>query len=136
MPLYEGNYRKLAELVPDLSGVEQAIILGKREKITVHLQVTERFKYTSTLTLTCHAIDAHRHVSNPCLKIRLYHDAKVAEVLSFQGHSRIEAIYPYPNPQMYHRDEKRQVNRFLGELLNYCLFKGYLVSIEQARTAV
>ncbi len=136
MPLYEANYRKLAELVPDFDGIDHAIILGKQDDLSLHLQIIERFKYTSTIMLSCCSVAENTHVSDPFLKIRVYHDARVAEVLGFQGHVRIQPFYPYPNPKMYQRDEKRQINRFLGELLDYCLLKGYLVNIESVKTAV
>jgi uncharacterized protein YqiB (DUF1249 family) len=52
--------------------------------------------------------------------VRLYHDARVAEVLGFQGQGRFKPHYDYPNEQMYLPDEKRQVNLMLRDVLNYC----------------
>jgi uncharacterized protein len=60
----------------------------------------------------------------PRLKVRLYHDAKAAEVIEFQHARRFAAVYPYPNPEMRQPDEKAQVNRFLGEYLSMCLACG------------
>jgi len=52
------------------------------------------------------------------MKVRIYHDAQLAEVISYQGHSRILSKYPYPNQKMFHRDEKRQANYLLNDWLD------------------
>lgn len=59
--------------------------------------------------------------------VRLYHDATVAEVVSWEGHRRFRARHDYPNPRMYHSDEKAQLNRFLGELLELSLTQGRIL---------
>ncbi|MCL1074805.1 DUF1249 domain-containing protein [Shewanella dokdonensis] len=53
----------------------------------------------------------------PQVTVRVYHDAKLAEVLSSQQISRLQPVYDYPNLHMHHRNEKYQVNAFLEELL-------------------
>ena len=58
------------------------------------------------------------------LDIRLYHDAQLAEVVSSKGCRQFAARHDYPNQQMYQRDEKAQINQFLGELISFCLVKG------------
>ena len=56
--------------------------------------------------------------------IRVYHDAKTAEVTSYQNHKYFKAVYPLPNPYMYQCDEKEQLNLFLAEWLNLCINEG------------
>lgn len=60
-------------------------------------------------------------------EVRLYHDASVAEVIAWEGNRRFKARHDYPNPRMYHSDEKAQLNRFLGELLEFCLTQGRIL---------
>ncbi|MGH1439323.1 MAG: DUF1249 domain-containing protein [Cellvibrionaceae bacterium] len=60
-------------------------------------------------------------------EVRLYHDASVAEVIAWEGNRRFKARHEYPNPRMYHSDEKAQLNRFLGELLELCLTQGRIL---------
>lgn len=134
MPLYEANYRKFMELVPEIDDIDQVIVSGK-DQFSMHLRVIERARYTTTLMVTLAPLVDTQHLPNPFLKVRIYHDARVAEVISFQGHSRIMPLYPYPNPHMYHRDEKRQINRFLGEVLDYCLINGCLFPIDAKASA-
>jgi uncharacterized protein YqiB (DUF1249 family) len=51
----------------------------------------------------------------------------MAEVVSWNGHWNTRSRYPYPNRKMYQRDEKFQLNRFLGEWLAQCLSHGRVV---------
>ncbi|MBT8146491.1 MAG: DUF1249 domain-containing protein, partial [Gammaproteobacteria bacterium] len=60
----------------------------------------------------------------PTMQVRVYHDACTAEVMSYQNHRNFQPHYSQPNPLMYQRDEKIQVNRFLGEWLTHCLRAG------------
>jgi len=96
---------------------------AKGETVTVELTVLETFKYTHTLkmiqkpTLT-------KWMKSPIMIVRVYHDASTAEVISSQGHKNFQPRYPLLNPKMYHTDEKKQVNLFLGEWLSLCLSEG------------
>jgi uncharacterized protein YqiB (DUF1249 family) len=58
------------------------------------------------------------------MKVRIYHDARVAEVLACQGIHSFQPFYPYPNPKMLQPYEKRRVNYFLGEWLSHCSVMG------------
>jgi len=64
------------------------------------------------------------HFSSPEMIIRVYHDAKTAEVTSYQNHKYFKAVYPVPNPYMYQCDEKEQLNLFLADWLNLCINEG------------
>lgn len=61
------------------------------------------------------------------IQVRLYHDATVAEVIGWEGQRKFEARNDYPNKKMYQTDEKAQLNRFLGELLERCLTDGRIL---------
>jgi uncharacterized protein YqiB (DUF1249 family) len=94
------------------------------DEVRVRISVLEVFPYTSTL-----AINQLTRVS-PCIDppgilVRVYHDATTAEAVAYQGHKAFLAKYAIPNPTMYHQDEKRQINEFLGEWLSLCLQAGY-----------
>jgi uncharacterized protein YqiB (DUF1249 family) len=57
----------------------------------------------------------------PVVKVRLYHDAKMAEVISAQNIGSLQPSYRYPNIKMYQKNEKEMVNIFLAEWLQFCL---------------
>jgi uncharacterized protein len=90
------------------------------------LCITERSPYTTTLELSRTAVgDSSGWLAMPKLTLRMYHDAKLAEVLAWEGHKRLRPRYEYPNQSMYQSDEKYQLNRFLGEWLALCLDHGH-----------
>ena len=58
------------------------------------------------------------------LTVRLYNDAKVAEIVHHDYHQRIKPSYGYPNPKMHQKDEKYQLNAFLYDWLVACVERG------------
>ena len=61
---------------------------------------------------------------HPKMTIRLYHDARMAEVISNQDIRQVKPRYDYPNVKMHLPDEKQQINQFLKEWLQLCLKLG------------
>ncbi|CSB80969.1 dehydrogenase [Vibrio cholerae] len=90
--------------------------------MTYQLQVLEVTKYT-TLLEVCQSDDLSVFPL-PTMSVRLYHDARVAEVCSSEQLGRVQARYDYPNENMVQPDEKAQLNRFLGDWLTFCLKHG------------
>ncbi|MDX1490894.1 MAG: DUF1249 domain-containing protein [Pseudohongiellaceae bacterium] len=90
----------------------------------IRISVVEVFRYTSTL-LVEQVNTVHSLLPAPKVLVRLYHDARTAEAIEYQGRRALLARYAIPNEKMYHQDEKRQINGFLGEWLNLCLAAGF-----------
>ena len=120
----DDNYRRLTRLMPDLRQTDRREfrMFPQGAALVVSFEVTYRSRYTTVLTLDLPA--NVRSIGGMRIKIRVYHDARTAEVIEFQGQRRFKAVYDYPNPQMRQPDEKVQVNRFLSEFLNACLRHG------------
>ncbi len=114
------NYLRLLRLLPAFDTDHHAFGVG----LDGHMQVaiTERSPYTTTLDISQAAQPLTALA--PRLTVRVYHDARLAEVVAFANRRRIEPRYEYPNPAMYQPDEKAQWNRFLGEWLSHCLQHG------------
>ena len=120
--VHETNYAKLLHVIPVLKYLPRdAQLAVKAGAQSIELGVLERTRYTTAINLSLHQIHGTPWLPQQRLIVRLYHDAQVAEVTSFQNHQRFDPAYDYPNPRMYHRDEKQQLNRFLGEWLDYCI---------------
>jgi uncharacterized protein len=128
----EANYVRIMQLLPDMScidvrefGIELVGSMSGRFKI----RVTERCKYTTMLDVSqLPSIDNEgTHPLNPCFSLRVYHDARMAEVVAYNRHRHLRSSYDYPNNNMYQRDEKAQLNSFLGEWLSHCLKHGYVL---------
>ncbi len=137
MAVCDANFLRLMKLFPAMreeNQVEFSVSPGDTA-VRVRLQVLERGPFTTVLGLL-HLADGEdeglgegrraggqegRNTVEPTFKIRVYHDARSAEVFEFQRQTRFSAVYDYPNPRMRQRDEKAQVNLFLGEVLAHCL---------------
>ena len=138
MAVCDANYIRLLKLLGNTRSLNKRVValphlgnISRREQVCVSLEVLEDFKYTSTIVIkqllkspgnpgNVSAIP----YSSPEMVVRTYHDAKTAEVISYQNHKHFKAIYPVPNQFMYQSDEKEQLNLFLAEWLNLCINEG------------
>ena len=108
------NYARVIKLFPDHAQADHRDLLlcFGEEVVNVRMSVLERSRYTSVILLNQEA-----SFMAPSNSIRI-------RVIEIQNQRRFEAIYDYPNPKMRQRDEKKQINRFLGEFLGFCLTFG------------
>lgn len=91
----------------------------------VTLKILERCPYTTMMTVKVTNEEDKPWVRWPTLEVRIYHDIKSAEVVSFERHRNFKFRYHTPNQQMYQPDEKSQINRYFGELLTFCYEHGH-----------
>lgn len=122
----DANYLRFLQLLPGLRDMDQwifGVVTPREEMSRVCLRVIERSRYTTTVTLE-QEFEYPSWLPNPLITVRLYHDARMAEVMTYQRSARIRQSYDYPNRSMFQRDEKAQVNILLGEWLENCLAAG------------
>ena len=120
--LYEANYAKLLRVIPCIKSLTtKAQILSATNNHKIEITTLEKTKYTTAISVSLTQNVNHQWLPNMCMVIRTYHDARVAEVINFQNHTRILPRYTYPNLKMYQKNEKRQINQFFCDWLNYCL---------------
>ena len=119
------NYLRLLKLFPSLRDDVDCVIGVDINglQLNVTLDVVERSPYTTLARLTQEPSPPWSN--KPSMTIRLYHDARSAEVVEYQGKRHFRAVYDYPNDDMRLPDEKAQINRFLGEYLALCLRHGH-----------
>ncbi|OLU24525.1 cytoplasmic protein [Pseudomonas sp. PA15(2017)] len=123
----EANYARLMRLLPGMREAQGArrvaLSQGERQLGVLALEVVESCPYTSTVQVRQeHSLP---WLPVPQLEVRVYHDARMAEVTGAQSTRRFRGIYPYPNAAMHQPDEKTQLNVFLGEWLSHCLACGH-----------
>lgn len=116
----ERNYQTLTALLAVGDVVGRAG--GKR---ALELVTLEDDRYTTTLQVQEHDPAALGSASQWLsgtrrMIVRLYHDARLAEVLQWHDRRVMQGAYPYPNAQMAQRDEKQRVTDFLTEWLASC----------------
>ena len=118
----EMNFHKLLALLPGLrDGVDSwSFSAGVRSSVTVNVEVLDAAPYTTTIAVE----QDIQTLCSPRIVVRLYHDVNMAEIVSWDNHRHWKPQYPYPNTHMYHPDEKRALNDFLGEWLAFCLKQG------------
>ncbi len=130
--LCELNYCLFTRLLPDVrTGSHWAFELPAHSRqptttatpsIPVFFDKHDESAYTSCLFIwqapTADILNGY--IKTPKITARLYHDAKMAEVVAWDNHRHWQGVYSYPNRKMYHRDERMALNRFLGEWLAHC----------------
>lgn len=124
----EANYMRIQRLFPCMDAVGQRYFqLPVLEKKVVKFSVIERCAYTDLLELSQGEDSAWLRV--PTMRIRVYHDARLAEVISCDSQRSTKPRNAYPNDNMHQPDEKAQWNRFLAEWLSACLKYGHVTTV-------
>lgn len=134
MDMYEDNYIKLRKLIPNVALITTPQISESAGHLNLHLKITERSKFTTTLILSyCFSADGScdnadgKSRMEPNLKIRIYHDAGLAEVMSGKLHHGRLVLDHLPSDAL---KEKWQLNRFLGKWLKYCLRQNHSFAVK------
>lgn len=127
MELYENNYIYLRRLAPTLrDGADYAVSRLERG-VDLHLTVLDRHRYTTSISLTHFFAATAGREALPDLDVRVYHDARVAEVMTS---SDLAAFTPWGTdtpPETGSLAWRWEVNRFLNRWLRYCLGEGHAV---------
>ena len=140
--LCEVNYMLLIRLLASNNNEE---IIGEERKFFIsdflayNIKTLEITRYTSLISICQEMPNAEKvndehddnrkrflfsSILHPKMTIRLYHDARMAEVISNQDIRQVKPRYDYPNSKMHLPDEKEQINIFLKEWLQLCLKLG------------
>lgn len=122
MDLYEGNFIKLRKLLSDCSRLQEESVSRIAGHMDLYLKIEERSKYTTTLRLSYCFVNAQGIALEPNLKIRIYHDAGLAEAVSGNLHHGRERLHHLPSHALR---QKWRLNRFLHKWLGYLLRQGH-----------
>ncbi len=129
MDLYEHNYIGMRRLLPVMPTARVGFVSRVSGGLDLHLQFVERCRYTSELILTYQfGQDDGAIIAEPNLRIRVYHDARQAEVMDAhpRHHSTcatdILAHHWVKDAPLFTR---WRINRFLYKWLGYCLRQGH-----------
>ena len=118
MDLYEQNYIRLRQIVPDLTVADQMIssVPGHTD---LYLSVKQRCKYTTMLSMTYRFGGPGNYLFEPDLHLKVYHDARVVEVqhLLKRQHGLVHTDHVIGH--------KWKMNRFLYKWLGFCLYQGH-----------
>jgi uncharacterized protein YqiB (DUF1249 family) len=120
------NYARLLRLLPDCDTENLQYQFEVNDRLSYTIKIIECSRYTSTLEMSQKSQlgrvgQIEYEFLRPVVQVRLYHDAKMAEVISAQNIGSLQPSYQYPNTKMYQKNEKEMVNLFLAEWLQFCL---------------
>ena len=118
----EQNFWRLIKLLPQLDSKDEYHILLESLNQTAHFEVTQRDKYTLSLTFNIKHLNLTDTLHNFKLHIRMYFDVNMAEIVASQYGKQFLGSYPYPNEQMHQVNEKEQLNELLEQWL-ICIVK-------------
>ena len=123
MPMwyFERNYSYLRELFPELMELYSETLVYKDKLKLVEIKCLEISRYTTLISLNL-AFTQCPQITPVEMSIRLYHDAEVADVVTYQNISRLVAPY-FSTEKNTDKDHKRQANILLYELLSGCMKK-------------
>ncbi len=121
MDLYERNYIAIRQLIPVIPPPEARRSSYVQANLALHLHILERSRYTSVLSLTYHFYRSHGLVLEPNVRIRVYHDARLVEVVA----SALRHRPPSTDPRVSELCTRWRINRFLYKWLRYCLQQGH-----------
>ena len=128
--LYARNYLRLSSLVPAEVAEGARWHLHLSSSIELGLKLVEQTKYTQIIEIQ-RWLPATNWLQIPSISVRLYHDARMAEVLSGQQISQLLPVYDWQTAQSVFAKDRYQANLFLAEILE-CLAPKRLQSLMAA----
>lgn len=120
----EKNYLLFSKLISDFEKEKSfsfGIPLGSLKVNKVFISLSRVSKFTSDIEISFSA-ELSKKIE---IEIRLYHEAKMCEVIRFQGfHQSLVSIFPSQKKFGFTKDEKFQWNSFLNKFLTVCIESG------------
>jgi len=125
MSLYEANYRRLAMLIKPLSPAPDYGHSRVEGDMDLHLECLERCRYTTTLRLTYWFEQESQHLPDPDVIVRVYHDARMAEVTSCCEFHHHRLLRPWITPGGEEIRQRWARNQMFHKWLEFCLERGH-----------
>lgn len=131
---YEVNYRKLQILVPER---DDFLRLSATDEPDLFIQPIEKTPYTETLLLTYRFpekiadSEAWQTLEEPCLVLRMFHDANVIEVLKVGEHEHVALLKEFETDSHEYSQRRWQMNMLLNKWLTYLLSRDYQIASDE-----
>ncbi len=123
--LCESNYQKLFSLIPDLCSFKNDAKGETASKPALYLKIIDRTNHTITVELT-HQFDKDlENLMEPAVKIRIYLDVNLVEVLKDYQRPIVSSVYKDPRQSVEIMNYKWRLNYFLQKWLDHCLQTDY-----------
>jgi uncharacterized protein YqiB (DUF1249 family) len=123
MTLYESNFIRLGWLAGDTRRLRGSAVSQVEGDCPLELSVLEQAPYTTTLSLSYLFDESGATIRDPGLELRIYHDARLAEVTSVgrpqAGLRSVQSRLPRTG------DGRWSGNMLLNKWLEYCAERGH-----------
>ena len=122
--LFERNFFLLNSLVVDFdhnkTRVFEIPIHEENKKVLINISKLSKYTFDIDFIININTVE-----DNTIFKVRVYLEAKMAEVISLQSfHKNLIEIFPIFKKFGFQRDERTQWNKFLNEFLIFCTKEG------------
>ena len=125
MTLYESNYVRLRDLAPHLKTLQGEQVSMVAGDCPLYLRVDEHCRYTTTFTLTYLFDTVAGVIADPDLQVRVYHDARAAEVLHCARWHRHDVLSSLKSALYRQLGDRWLRNVMLNKWLDYCAERGH-----------
>ena len=127
MALYESNYLRLLQLVPELDRLDGYYRSRVAGDCDLHVEIRERRRYTVTLSLSYFFVEDGVRIADPDMQLRVYLDGQLAEATGFSGEHRHEHLRRLSRAHRHELDLRWRRNIVLNKWLEYLLDHGHLI---------
>lgn len=127
MSLYESNFLRLQQLIPDidrLDGYYQSKVAGDCD---LHVEIIDRSRYTVTLRLSYFFYENDARISDPNMIVRVYLDGSLAEAMRYDGEGRHVDFRRLSHSCRAELGRRWHRNMLLNKWLQYLMDQGHLV---------
>jgi len=125
MALYESNFIKLGMLVGEAGAPGDCRLSTTPADFDLYLSVESATRYTQILRMTYWFDDDGEAVADPDLLIRVYLDARMAEVAGWAEHHRHALLQNLASRYARELDRRWSNNMMLSKWLDYLLDGGH-----------
>jgi len=132
--LYEGNFIKFITLLPQLPEYGVSLVSSSPDDLPVHLSVESASRYTRDLRLTYLFDEDSGLVAEPDLRLRLFLDARMAEVRGWSAGQRHELLRTLAGAQGRELDRRWTRNMMLAKWLDYLSERHHAFKLSTAST--
>jgi hypothetical protein len=121
MTLYESNHARMRQLAGNLRRLPESAASRSAQDLDLYLLVEERARYTTSLHMTYWFEDGLERTADPDLRLRIYHDARLAEAVSCADAPRHAALRGVWRPAVSAMEQRWNLNILLNKWLEFCL---------------
>jgi uncharacterized protein YqiB (DUF1249 family) len=127
MALYESNYLRLLQLVPELERLDGCFRSRVAGDCELFVEILERSRYTITMSLTYRFDSAAGRVADPDIRVRTYLDGRLSEAMSLGADHQHQELRRLISKNRAELDARWRRNIILNKWLEYLSDQGHLI---------